>query len=390
MGRLLKGQVVELPSGRLEASLPESKGSRIRRREYFDTDQEADDWRWMAVACVESGVPIPPLVQGSRVPIPPLVPVVSLLEDLARRWHHRVYCVEQRAQPKRGDQVLRQIETYILGWFVPRWPMPGDTNVADCHEFMHFLAGRRDIDGNLTLGAAAVEQEALAESTAGGLRKVLCSILDEGVAERILDRNVAFTSDAAKPVGVSHKRQVSTATAVPLRDAAQVAGNMHALHQLALWIQRINGPRVGEAYGPRVGEIVRDGDYGIYVVDSQSGQNYQFWNEFGEREITTHIDRLKTSVSYRIMVLCPSLMALVDLIVKAFHTNPDGTLNIGVPLIPGIHAMDGGIAGYTSALNVAVQGLPSRPSSLRSGRRSGLRLARGDERREPPRLQADR
>lgn len=355
MPRPLTGQIDQLASGRWQVSVPEVKGSRKRRYETFDTWEEADAWRILAVACVNCGAPIPSCDSTAH-----------WLEDVARRWHHRVYRVQQRAQPGRGDQVLRQIEMYILPWFTSRWKTPNDTLAIHCHEFMLFLAGRCDIDGNVTLGAAAADQVAISEATAGGIHRVLFSILEQAVDERILDRNVAVSSDAAKPTGASHKRQPSTATAVPLRDAAKVASDLHALHQMALWFQRIGGPRVGEAYGPRVGEIIRDGAHGIYVVDSQGGRNFEFWNELGERELATHIEKLKNSTSYRIMVLCPALMELVELIEEAFHTNPDGSLNIGVPLIPGIHAMDGGADGYCTALKVSAQGVFEHSDSLSS------------------------
>ncbi len=87
MARPLTGQVDKLPSGRFEASLPESNGSRIRRREYFDTRQEADDWRWLAVACVNRGEPVPSPV-----------PSAGWLEDLATMASP---CVLRRAASSR-------------------------------------------------------------------------------------------------------------------------------------------------------------------------------------------------------------------------------------------------------------------------------------------------
>ena len=66
------------------------------------------------------------------------------------------------------------------------------------------------------------------------------------------------------------------------------------------------------------------------------------------------------------MVVCPSLMNFIELVETAFHTNPDGSLNVGAPLVPGIHAMEGGIAGYTTALRAAARGPFDDSDSLSS------------------------
>ena len=359
-GRPLSGRVVETSSGRFDASLPEHRGSKRRHHEYFDGRAEAEAWLTEAIRAVKAGLPI-------QAPS-----TSSWFERLAFDWFERVYMIEQRAQPKRARQVRRHIEMYIIPWFATRWPAPTDVHVDDCHTFMQFLSGRRDAQGAVTLGPLASQQRSLDQSTAGGIRSTLVSILADGVARRIVDRNVAEVADASKPLGASKKRKAPTPTAVPLVDAARVAQGLHVLHQLAMWMQRIGGLRIGEAYGPRVGEIIRDGDYGIYVVDSQGGQNYEFWNDCGEAEIVAHIARVKGETSYRVMVLGPSLMGLVELVEAAFHTNPDGSLDVRSPLIPGIHALDGGAAGYQTALKIAANGVFTTDSLSSHDLRKGL------------------
>ena len=64
---------------------------------------------------------------------------------------------------------------------------------------------------------------------------------------------------------------------ITYQETARMARHMHAVHQLALWMLRILGLRISEAYGVLVRDVIRLGDgsgRGLLLVDSQGGRTF--------------------------------------------------------------------------------------------------------------------
>lgn len=353
MGRPLTGRLEPTTSGRWAASLPTAAGSRQRLREVFDSEGEARAWLDAAIAARKAGKPIPDRFEGG-----------SWLAVAAEHWYRARYEVDQKASRTRGKAVRNALDKYVLVFFVPRWPTPGDVSYDDCVEFARWLAGRCHLDGTPNVGKDAdFDVAALRKSTASNVLGVLRDVLDNLVERGLITRNVAANVTPVAPLRQALKRGQTKSEYLSLADCARLAANLHVFHQTIMWTQRLGSLRVGEAYGFDTGDVVRG--CAEYRVGKQGGRDHEFWDADGELVRSSRMPRLKTSVSERTIPLPTALAELVWTIEDAFHTLPDGTLDAGVPLIPGILNDDRGLGGYQSALKASARavGLPETISS---------------------------
>lgn len=62
-----------------------------------------------------------------------------------------------------------------------------------------------------------------------------------------------------------------------ITQCAEIAGRLHVIHQFALWLMRLLGLRIGEAYGILVGDILDQGPGlpGAVTLRAQGGRKYQ-------------------------------------------------------------------------------------------------------------------
>jgi hypothetical protein len=111
----------------------------------------------------------------------------------------------------------------------------------------------------------------------------------------------ALTPDAAvartKPATV-RPRPLS------LPECRQVAEHLHVVHQLVLWMQRLLGLRISEAYGPHVGDVVEFGDQGLLMVGRQGGKSFLVRDEHGRAVTVQEKAEMKTATSHRVRQLC--------------------------------------------------------------------------------------
>src|SRR6478735_1278164 len=148
-----------------------------------------------------------------------------------------------------------------------------------------------------------------------------------------------------------------------LQDAATIATELHIVHQLALWILRLIGPRPAEAYGVLVQDILDAGDRGgLMRIGPLGGRMFPIYNGDGQ---LTHVRRKevgKTDDSHRIIVIPHCVMELIRLAIDLFHTDPDtGAINLDTPLIPALKdTTAGGLAGLATAVHRAAEaaGIP--------------------------------
>lgn len=353
MARPLTGRIEPLPSGRWAASLPAAVGSGRRHREVFDNEAEARAWLAAAIAARNAAKPIPERAEGG-----------SWFAAAAEHWYRTRYEVDQKASRTRGKAVRTQLDKYVLAFFVPRWPTNAEVGYDDCAEFARWLAGRCHLDGTPNVGKDAnFKVAALRTTTASNVLGVLRDLLDNLVERGLIERNVAVTVTPVAPLRKALRRGQIEKVYLSMADCVRLAANMHAFHQTIMWTQRLGSLRVGEAYGFDTGDVLRG--RAEYRVDKQGGREHEFWDADGELVRASRMPRLKTSVSERTIPLPSALAELVWTIEDAFHTLPDGTLDAGVPLIPGIRNDDRGLGGYQSALKAAAGavGLPDTISS---------------------------
>lgn len=142
---------------------------------------------------------------------------------------------------------------------------------------------------------------------------------------------------------------------VTVADAAAIAANLHAVHQVSLWLLRLLGLRISEGYGIRVGDVLDDGKRGLLRVYRQGGKTWHVRGHDGEETTTTRVERLKNERSQRVLVIPKQLMELIRVTIDVFHTDPaTGEVFNENRLIPGL--MVDGVSGqeaFRSALRVA-------------------------------------
>jgi hypothetical protein len=346
-GRPLTGRVKELASGRWEASVPERRGSRRRIQGTFATRQAADGW--VAASIVE-------LLAGRSASTPPPTVDTHWLTDAAEAWFDARYRQAQRGGPNRAAAVRAHLELRVLPFFTSRWATPTDVALEDCEEFMLHLAGRCRADGTSVIGTNE-QLPAVSQRYASGVRATLEAVLAHAQARRIIEHNPATVVHTSKPLGTAKIRNSPGRRGqrmLTLAEVHRLARGLHQIHQMALWLQRLVGLRVGEVYGIRVGDIVHDGDYGVVFINCQGGRRFERWAANGALISASHVDQTKNRQSMRIVVIPPILMCLIERFIAAFHTAADGTVDLDARLVPAIgHAEAGGIGAYTTALGVA-------------------------------------
>jgi integrase len=143
---------------------------------------------------------------------------------------------------------------------------------------------------------------------------------------------------------------------ISFAQTARIASQLHAVHQVALFLMRVLGLRISEAYGIRVSDItdLGTGRPGISRIKAQGGRRFRTRDTRGAKEVADHKEELKTTNSYRVLVVPPTLMALLRLVIAVFHTDADGVVRASARLIPGLKMRDaGGQSAFRTALAAA-------------------------------------
>lgn len=306
------------------------------------------------------------------------------------------------AQPERASKVADTLRLHINPFFTTRIRRPDELTRDVVKQFLLCLTGSRD--ARFTIAAAAafagrpersirrlVERGdlAVAGTDATGRRLVRLGDLEAALgvprlraayarstvtdifasfgqiekflaAEGVIDRVVSagLTIPRIDDAALRRPRREEV-DCVPMSEVAVVASQLHIVHQLVLWLLRICGLRISEAYGIRVGDILDFGAedrHGVIAIERQGGRAFLVYDEHGDVVRAPDKDSLKTEGSVRVIVVPRSLMTLIRLVVDVFHTDPvTGRVDLDARLVPGLqnpHA--GGQAGFRSALTKAI------------------------------------
>lgn len=440
MARRLSGSIRDL-DGRFEASVPERRGSKPRVYAYFATRAEAERWCADAVAALYAGEPVPmPAAPAPEQTAAVLVggtadPDRHFFARGARAWHTERYMYMRTAQPERAKKTDDMMRLHIVPFFTTRTRRPDELTRDVVNDFLQGLTGSRQarftvadaaaiagrpersirrlieradlaVVGTDATGRQLVRLEDLeaalgvprlrasyAPSTVQEIFKTFRQIEKYLVAQRILDRAVSDgvgiprIDDAA----LRRPRRVER-DCVPMADVSAIAARLHIVYQLVLWLLRVCGLRISEAYGIRVGDILDHGGedrHGVIAVERQGGRAFLVYDENGDVVTTTEKDTLKTEGSVRVIVVPRALMALIQLVIAVFHTDPvTGRVDLAARLVPGLRQPhSGGQASFRSALTKALGAAAEdgdieslfRPHDLRAGLITDLTTAEVDE-----------
>ena len=415
MGRRLTGSSWER-NGRFYASLPVQRDSKRRAEAAFECEADRDAWLRAGVAALRAGraAPDPDRFRRGRVLVPPVDDKpMPAFEEIAYGWLDEYYRRLRRGNAERERDTRALVETHLVPAFAG--PIPADATLARERlvAFVRRLAAEPEWhDGPaddpagperlLTISEAmvfcarseATIRRALRDRRLPGARRGAAGqwlipasdLVSAGIGRasrapramsrayvtdmlwahsKILDwarangwqipdfeRDVhALTPDdtvARKPPDAQLRRPLS----VP--EVARVAVHLHVVHQLVLWLMRLLGLRISEAFGPRVGDLVDLGDVGLLFVERQGGRAFVTRTRTGA-ETTYSKQTLKRAASFRVIVVPSTLMDAIRVVVEAFHTDPDsGVVDLEARLVPWIVKEGRGQSAFRAALDAAL------------------------------------
>jgi integrase len=344
------------------------------------------------------------------------------IASVAKAWMSAAYEDLRRGGPDRAERVRRLVEGYLVPYFAPRTTTIADVTYQHCHDWLLSLVGRdqpalakhnsaaavvaaddeeiglaelarragvslptvrrrwragtlpgayRDRHGQVLVPAASIgavnakitsRAQGLSQSYVADalwvLRRVLAFARANGLFPAGFDPTESLEAPTPDPAKARRARPSRQPRPLSLAECARLASHLHPLHQTVLWLQRIMGLRVSEAFGVLVGDVVDLGPLGLLAVRGQGGRAFKVRDDHGQLVAVPYKQAVKTAAGFRVLVLPEKMMDLLRVVVEAFHADPDtGRVDLAARLVPGIKNHDrGGVAGYQHALaDAAVQ-----------------------------------
>lgn len=184
-----------------------------------------------------------------------------------------------------------------------------------------------------------------------------------GIVPRGFDPTEGLVAPAPDQATARTKAPTSQPRPLTLPECARIASHLHPVHQLALWLQRVMGLRISEAFGVLVDDVIDHGDTGVLLVRGQGGREFRVRQSDGTIASVTHTEELKTAAAHRALVIPGHMLAVLRVAIDAFHTDADtGDVNPDARLIPGLRVADqGGQLAFRQAFAkaTAAEGLSS-------------------------------
>jgi integrase len=385
MGRPLTGSIRRTATG-YTASLPAQPGSTRRASAHFTLEGDAQRWLAAAVANRRAHLPLPaaptpvtpaagrlsryrsgpatgtPTVRAAE-PTAPTAPDPAPASEgrlsfraVADHWHHEYFIGGGHAGAGRAKDVERLL-TVLTKYFEAENLRPGTLTRDHYVSILEQWAGRRSgpLNKRVPRDSADGTARGYARDLLAQHRRVLDAVLTH--AWKVHHQPQLFAPDTFKTpattaVSAAPKRPIT------LQETALLAADLHAVHQLALWLLRVLGLRISEAFGLRVADLHRLPDQsgrGLLVVTRQGGRPFEEYDEQGRTVPVNEVDRTKTTQSVRLVPVPATLMRLLDLTVAAFHTGPDGTVDERARLIPDLSGAGSGQMAFRAALAAAAR-----------------------------------
>ena len=98
------------------------------------------------------------------------------------------------------------------------------------------------------------------------LRRVLAFSRANGLVPPGSDPSEGLVAPAPDPAVARARRPASQPRPLSFPGCARIAAHLHPVHQLVLWLQRVMGFRISEAFGVLVDDVVDLGDSGLLLV----------------------------------------------------------------------------------------------------------------------------
>ena len=187
------------------------------------------------------------------------------------------------------------------------------------------------------------------------LRRVLAFARANGLVPPGFDPTEGL--DAPTPDAVAARTRQPTCQPRPLSisECGRIAAHLHPVHQLVLWLQRVMGLRISEAFGLLVDDVIDLGDTGLLVVRGQGGRVFRVRDDEGRVVSVQYKERTKTEAGTRVLVLPAAMLEPLRVAIEAFHTDPEtGEIDETARLVPGLRTADeSGQLSFREAFEVA-------------------------------------
>ena len=173
------------------------------------------------------------------------------------------------------------------------------------------------------------------------LRRVLAFSRANGLVPSGFDPTEGLVAPAPDPAVARARRPTCQPRPLNFGECARIATHLHPVHQLVLWLQRVMGLRISEAFGVLVDDVVDLGDSGLLLVRGQGGRDFRVRDDDGRIIVVQHKERTKTEAGLRVLVLPSSMLELLRVAIEAFHADPEtDEVDETSRLVPGLQTAD--------------------------------------------------
>jgi integrase len=173
------------------------------------------------------------------------------------------------------------------------------------------------------------------------LRRVLGFARATGIVPPGFDPTEGLEAPPPDVAAARARRPTSQPCPLNFLECARIAAHLHPVHQLVLWLKRVMGLRISEAFGVLVDDVIDLGDTGMLLVRGQGGREFRVRDDAGHVLAVSHKERTKTEAGSRVLVVPTSMLELLRVVIEAFHTDPDtGKIDETARLVPGLRNED--------------------------------------------------
>ena len=187
------------------------------------------------------------------------------------------------------------------------------------------------------------------------LRRMLAFARANGLVPAGFDPTEGLNAPTPDAVAARTRQPRCQPRPLSFAECGRIAAHLHPVHQLVLWLQRVMGLRISEAFGLLVDDVIDLGDTGLLVVRGQGGRTFRVRDDEGRVLSVQYKERTKTEASSRVLVLPAAMLEPLRIAIEAFHTDPEtGEFDETARLVPGLRTADeSGQLSFREAFEVA-------------------------------------
>lgn len=343
MGRHLTGSIHQTEAKTWRVSIPTQRGSKSRKTRTFDTRAQAKVWLDSSVKELKNTEKASPNVSERK---PQKSANCStggtLLENVSNDWLNLHFRRLQRAQRSRETSATFAIKQFLGYAKSQEWKSGADVTYSGFLEYFEYLANMNSAPEILHLASKISRPFKNGHGYDGDVLRNrfqdIVRMLDYGQVSG--NWTLDFKPSTVTLPNVVRDIEGDIRRAVTWQECVLIAQELHVVHQFTMWLLRIFGLRISEAYGVLVRDVNYLGDEMTISIKRQGGGGQYIRNESLDWEEVITRDETKTRQGRRVLIVPRSLVPLIEKIIEVFHTNEDESVQYDHPLIPGLREIN--------------------------------------------------